>query len=375
MDEGSDEDEALPDPPEIPGSTKLRLGQAVSSGVELGGSDEEEAVAPRPTVRTSAASEPRSPRSPPRPDGTPEPKFRAGEELVCFDEEAINREEDAVGAISAMEFPKVRVESSTYDEEDGWVYIVSSYDPYGGSRIETPDVSESQLYRLEELGVLGKPALVQIVDNSLAVTEDSTSLEAERLGLNSRQKMNALFKTTLRSHMELQALREGMQAQASQIQAQSAANAELLSIVRALAAKSSIDVSQVQSGAAAVSRARTDAEMHSGWLHKKGVLNRALRRRYFQLTRDLLSWHEGANTPLRGSVQVAGASVILAQASAPGRFAFELRAVAGTANRTQGLIDSFRSEIREQGKSMHLEAESEAERTAWMDALVAAASA
>ena len=64
-----------------------------------------------------------------------------------------------------------------------------------------------------------------------------------------------------------------------------------------------------------------------------------------------------------------------AEASAPGRFAFELRARGApdrTTARTMGaLLDSF----REQGRAMHLEAESEADRKAWMEALSAAAAA
>ena len=145
---------------------------------------------------------------------------------------------------------------------------------------------------------------------------------------------------------------------------------------------------------AGVSRDGTDlldAAQYTGWLHKKGEVNTAFKRRFFVLSGTTLTWHESPKSAAKGSLDVSGASAVPSTQAAPSlatataaRHRFDLvpaspaasTSADGRASRSgMGRLPLLRGS-KSQGttsRTLVLEADSSIERDEWISALTHAA--
>ena len=145
---------------------------------------------------------------------------------------------------------------------------------------------------------------------------------------------------------------------------------------------------------AGVSRDGTDlldAAQYTGWLHKKGEVNTAFKRRFFVLSGTTLTWHESPKSAAKGSLDVTGASAVPSTQAAPSlatataaRHRFDLvpaspaasTSADGRASRSgMGRLPLLRGS-KSQGttsRTLVLEADSSIERDEWISALTHAA--
>ena len=134
---------------------------------------------------------------------------------------------------------------------------------------------------------------------------------------------------------------------------------------------------------------------HSGWLHKRGEVNTAFKRRFFILSGDHLAWHESPKTAAKGSLKLTGANVSTDATSPAGRYRFEvIPAVTSVADSVSSHVSSSSKAsqlskgsrvamlplrrgsdkaVRATSRVLVLEAESAAERGAWTKAIQHAA--
>ena len=266
-------------------------------------------------------------------------RFSKGDTLYCFREALIQCEDQVLGetdnSYSAIFFPSVRVERSVFVEGDGFKYVVSYYSADDAEQVELPDVREDHLFRAEDLMMSNQTPLGALLDIALDEEGFARAADTEKLGLNQKMKLTRVLREVTILRREQEALKttfleslsrqEQPPLQQPQLQQSQLQLTEILAAVRALASERNINVDPTAM-----------ASGHHGWLYKRGVLNPAMRRRFFILSDGVLSWYRyppgtaGGGEKQRGQLAIAGATVASCNSVSPDRFAMQVTEGVGT---------------------------------------------